>query len=350
MRSIEYVGDGFRERIFRNAAKHNVPITGEFEITTNCNYKCIHCYATLDRRRCDVDYDFFVLICNQLRKAGCMFLLITGGEPLIHPDFDDMWKYAHKLGFKLSLFSNGSLFSERYIDLLREFPPEVVEVSVYSTKEDVHKAITGRGLYTEVKNLTMLKGYVEKLVVKTPLLSLNVDEIGTIQGIANRHELSFRMDAIVHPTLNQNTSPTKFRVPYKVAAQLAMEDPEMQRQLRHSFSHNTLPFATDGLKFPCSAGKYSFHVDPEGYLNLCSIYRNTDLNLHEMPFSDAWRDLSILGASPCGEIKIKCDTCRLKCICPNCPAVSRLFGEDERYIDTFVCNYTAELARIAGIV
>jgi len=58
-------------------------------------------------------------ILDEVADAGCLWLLITGGEPLLRPDFRDIYMYAKRKGFLITLFTNGTLLDADIADQLK---------------------------------------------------------------------------------------------------------------------------------------------------------------------------------------------------------------------------------------
>lgn len=345
--AIEYPDGNFENLLLKHAAERNVPIQGEIEITSKCNFECVHCYA--DQEKISMEFDVFKNIADQLRDNGCVWLLITGGEPLTHKEFDKIWNYAHSIGLRLSLFTNGSRITEKVISVLEKAPPENIEVSIYSLDKEKQKSITGTSIDVEslISKLHRLSSF-SQVILKTPLLAQNIGEIEKIERLAKEHRFGFRMDAIIHPSINGDSTTTSHRVPAHTAASIVMKDTDMRNQLRESNIHNRLPFETDGYLFPCSAGKYSFHIDNEARLSMCSIYRNQAACLKDETFSEAWEKLIKLRDRK-AVANSRCANCGIKNICPTCPAIPKLHNKGPEFIDEYVCQYTHEIAAMSKI-
>lgn len=344
---IEYRSGSYEDFVLSHAAKALIPIQAELEIISNCNFHCIHCYVEKSGSR--IDDTTFYKISDQLKGMGCVWMLITGGEPLMHPDFFNMWRYAYEKGFELSLFTNGSLIDYRHIELFCTFPPETIEVTIYSLNNESQKAITGKAIDIQamISKLTILKKK-SNIVLKAILLTHNFADCDGIKELAKTNGFRFRMDAIIHPSLDGNTSTINYRIQAEKAAQLAMSDSLSITQLCNSYQSSKLPFETNGYEFPCSAGVYSFHIDSNCNLNMCSIYRNKISDLRIESFQEGWGKLNNLRSSR-RTIRTKCDSCKIKDICSLCPAIPRLYNEKPEFIDEYICSYTKEIAKIAGI-
>ena len=103
----------FSKRLHDKVSIQRIPIAGSLEVTTRCNLHCAHCYINLpidDRQVCkqELSTKKWYSILDQIVDEGCLWLLITGGEPFIRPDFLDMYTYAKKKGLLVTVFTNGT--------------------------------------------------------------------------------------------------------------------------------------------------------------------------------------------------------------------------------------------------
>lgn len=89
-----------REGIFKCAVHHMRRSSLSFiEITTRCNMKCPVCYADADSKGKDIPYDEIVRLLETMAKEDKdTHLILTGGEPTIHPDFFKIVQKVAELG------------------------------------------------------------------------------------------------------------------------------------------------------------------------------------------------------------------------------------------------------------
>ena len=85
----------FSKRLHANLAGKRIPINGSIELTARCNLSCSHCYINLpadeqDALRRELTQHELYDILDQIVDEGCLWLLLTGGEPLIRTDFIDV--------------------------------------------------------------------------------------------------------------------------------------------------------------------------------------------------------------------------------------------------------------------
>ena len=83
------------------------------EITTRCNERCIHCGSRCgDIQSEELTFEQYKDFLDKIKRdfgIHDIYLCITGGEPLLRKDFFDILGYAHSLGFRWGMTSNGTL-------------------------------------------------------------------------------------------------------------------------------------------------------------------------------------------------------------------------------------------------
>ncbi|MFI9047283.1 radical SAM protein [Streptomyces sp. NPDC053427] len=115
-----------------------------WEINLGCDFDCEHCY--LGKKRFEgLDWAGKSRLLHVMRDAGVLWLQITGGEPLIDPDFPDAYRLANELGMQVEILSNGSrLKNDKILSLLIENPPSKMSLSVYGATADTYDGLTRR--------------------------------------------------------------------------------------------------------------------------------------------------------------------------------------------------------------
>ena len=92
------------------------------QITGHCNYNCIHCFNAVDNAPLNTHYKFEDLekLFTEAEECGVHAITITGGEPLVHPDFIKIIKsiYEHHM-YVFELNTNGALISKKLLDELK---------------------------------------------------------------------------------------------------------------------------------------------------------------------------------------------------------------------------------------
>ena len=168
----------FSKRIHQKVVESRLPIGGSIEITSRCNLSCTHCYINIPpndakERERELSLKEICNIFDTIAEEGCIWLLITGGEPLVRKDFLEIYTYAKKKGFLITLFTNGTLITKELADYLRDWPPFSTEITVYGRTKEIYERVTGvPGSYDRC-----MRG-IELLLERKIPLKLNFKRVG----------------------------------------------------------------------------------------------------------------------------------------------------------------------------
>lgn len=212
---------GFRKRAHRN----RIPISATLELTSRCNLRCQHCYLGNQdeqhaRHAQERDTVAVKASLKEWADAGCLYLLITGGDPMMREDFAEIYRFACELGLLVTVFCDGILVDQTIIELFEEFPPRKVEISIYGATAGTYEEVTRvpRSHAEAWEGINLLCDNGIRVGLKTVLLSINEHELDEMEAQAKERGLPFRYDAAVFPCLPVNSNePLDLRVaPEKV--------------------------------------------------------------------------------------------------------------------------------------
>ena len=151
--SLEY--REFSKKLHNNTQNKRIPLDGTFELTFRCNLKCKHCYCNQpvnDKKikKQELSTEEIFRVFDEISEAGCFWLLISGGEPLLREDFEDIYIYAKRKGMLITLFTNGTLVNTKIAEMLKDYPPFLVEITLYGATAKTYEKITGvQGSFTQ---------------------------------------------------------------------------------------------------------------------------------------------------------------------------------------------------------
>ena len=98
----------FWEGFSSNVQQRRIPFSGSLALTHRCNLGCIHCYAREEHAEIaghsELSTGQWKKIIGEIKEAGCLYLLLTGGEPLLRDDFPEIYSFAKRTG-SWSLYS-----------------------------------------------------------------------------------------------------------------------------------------------------------------------------------------------------------------------------------------------------
>ena len=335
----------FSRRLHDRLAGRRVPLSGSIELTSRCNLACAHCYINLpasdaSARERELGTEELTAVLDEIADEGCLWLLLTGGEPLLRSDFPAVWQHARRKGFLLTLFTNGTLLSPRLADLLAEWTPFCVEVTLYGATERTYERVTGvPGSYARCRqgiDLLVERGLPLKL--KTVAMKLNHREIGEMKALAGSLGVSFRFDPALNPRLDGGREPTELRLTPEEVLALDLSDEARWAALREASDRLTGPPPSPGSLFACGAGMGSFHVDASGGLSLCIMAREPSYDLREGTFREGWLG-PLREAREARRTRVtECTRCDLGSLCGQCPGWARIETGDAEEPVPFLCE------------
>jgi MoaA/NifB/PqqE/SkfB family radical SAM enzyme len=167
------------------------------ELTTRCNFRCIHCYQN-DKTK-SLNRSLALDIVNKAISLGHGWLILTGGEALLFDHFQETYRLARYSGIPVNLFSNGLLlkpFLEK-----EQLPPNFIEISIYGFSSKAYLDITGTNAFTEIlKSIELIahKGINYKL--KYVLMKQNSSDLGSFLEFCSREKHPFSINPALLPT------------------------------------------------------------------------------------------------------------------------------------------------------
>jgi MoaA/NifB/PqqE/SkfB family radical SAM enzyme len=336
MEELDYMV--FGRQLLKDASIQRIPVSGSIALTYRCNLNCVHCYVDCSRDCAELSTEKWLDIIDQLSDAGCLWFTITGGEPLLRPDFEKIYLHAQGKGLLVSVFTNGTLIDNRLLDLWREWPPHVVEISIYGYSRQTYQEVTGfanarDACFDAVYRLVQAKVPVR---LKTMALRQNVDELPQLQQFCDSLGVPFRFDPMVSPELSGSQRPCTARLDI---AHLLMLDVKSNKRMKawEELLDHYVNLPTRQSLFSCSAGKFSCFVQPDGLLCLC-VYDVPLYDLKKGSFVEAWQgavrqrtDLALAKTHPCWG----CDD---MLFCEVCPPLARMETGSELGYPTFLCS------------
>jgi len=337
----------------RKTAELHIPVNGSFELTSRCNLNCVHCYlgphpVAEGKGQKEMSTDRVLSVLDEITEAGCLNLLLTGGEPLLRPDFVEIYTRAKRNGMLVTVFSNGTIMTDDTVSLLADLPPYSVEISLYGATEATYEAVTRvKGSYGKcLEGIRRLLDAGVPLELKTVLMTINRHEIFIMEKMARDLGVKFRFDAALFPKFNGDRSPVDFRVPPEVVVDTEFSDPDIHRQWK-DFFHRAEKIPVSDKLYTCGAGINSFHIDAYGNLKPCLMITSLANALEKGEFATGWKDVIALISGKKPGSGYKCRNCEKLPLCGYCPAFFALESGREDICADYLCRIGEyRLARI----
>ncbi len=321
-----------------------IPVLFDMEITARCNLNCRHCYINLPAADCDakareLSVAEIMDIARQAVNMGALSCLLTGGEPLLRDDFEDIYIGLKRLGLLVSIFTNATLIDDRYIKLFSKYPPRDMEVTVYGVTRDTYEAITRRkgSFESFIKGLDKLRSGGHYLRLKTMAMQSNYHEQQAISEYCLGKTRDFyRFDPQLHLRYDgdarRNDEIKSERLTPQQIVTLEKADKQRFNSLCNNcdslIRENRMPHDCGHL-FYCGTGNVSFIVSYDGRFRLCHSLcaDGTTYDLKSGTLAEAWhvfvpqvRNFS----SRRKKYQEHCHKCTLLNLCFWCPAHAHL--------------------------
>ncbi len=264
------------------------------ELTYRCNLDCVFCYNDLALRGRPLSFDQYVRLLADLERMGVFQVVLSGGEPLSHPDFFAIGVEARAKGFVVRLKTNGHALSREAAHRLRkEVDPFLVEVSLHGATAATHERQTRvpGSFETLLDNVSDALEEGLRLRLNSTLTRWNEDEVERMFALADGLGIPLSFDPDLSIRDDGDRSPLELA-----------PSPEGLRRLFRVLRERAVPLrpaADDGLPVPgdgkhCGAGSSTAAIDPYGNVYPCVAWRVRSGNLHDSSIEEIWRGSTAL--------------------------------------------------------
>ncbi|MDA0323804.1 MAG: radical SAM protein [Verrucomicrobia bacterium] len=330
----------------QRAAHLRVPLRGMLELTSRCNLRCVHCYLGSQdeqhaRREEEMSTERVKSLIDEIIKAGCLYLTITGGDPMMRRDFREIYTYARVQGLLVTVFCDAILVTDKILELFKAYPPRMVEVSIYGATAPTYERVT-RVPGSFPKALEGIRALIDhgiRVRLKTVLMELNKHEIHEMEGIAVHLGVPFRFDSAIFPCLPQGSeeagtendhAPLDLRVSPQEVVDIELASPERRRHWREAYGKASALPETDRL-YSCGAGQTSFYVDPYANVSPCLMTSMHRHSLEGTTFRERWDNDLVKIREKKRSPDAKCAVGGMRGLCTACPGANYLETGDENH-------------------
>jgi radical SAM protein with 4Fe4S-binding SPASM domain len=293
-------------------------------------------------------------ILDELADAGSLWILYTGGEILARKDFLDIYTYARRKGFFVTLYTNGTLITPKVADYLATWRPFNLEITLYGRTRETYERLTGvpgsfdrcmEGIRLSLERKLPLK-------LKTVAVTINKHEIRDMQRFAQELGVEFRFDAMMNPRIDCSQSPLAVRLTPEECVELDLQDErvigEWQNFARTFMGPVHRPETSDQL-YHCGGGVDSFSISPSGEMSICVLSHQDKYDLRAGSVRDGWQQFLHRVRRKKMTRLTKCVQCHLKAMCGMCPANGELENGDPETPVDFLCQVAHIRAHAFGL-
>ncbi len=339
----------FSADLHQKQAGQRAPMQVSIEVTRRCPLECQHCYNNLpmgdqDARSREMTTEEHFRMLDELVEMGCFWLLYTGGEIFARKDFLEIYTYAKQKGFLITLFTNGTLITEKIADYLAEWPPFAIEITLYGRTRETYEALTQiPGSYDRcLRGIELLRERGLPLKLKTVATSINKHEIVAMRQFAEEElGVEFKFDGQINPRIDCSQSPLAVRLTPEEVVALDMNAPKGVAEYRRLAERDLkLPpnvAANDSVYF-CGGGMNGFAINAYGEMGICVISQQETFDIRHSGVQAVWdNSLKDLRARPRTRVT-KCKQCRIQSLCGMCPANGEMENGDRESPVSFLCE------------
>jgi radical SAM protein with 4Fe4S-binding SPASM domain len=293
-----------------------IPFQVTLELTYRCNLRCAHCYVDI-KDYDELSFEDYRHVLEQLKEAGTLYLLLTGGEVLVRSDFLKIASYARSHGFFIGMITNCTLVTPSLARDIASLGLFSLGTSLYGATAATHEAVTKvPGSFR--RTLEGVKNFVAAgmaCAVQVVPMKNNISEIPAIK------ELVEGMGATLTVKFGMAPSKTGAEFPFQY-------EPTTQELITCGWHPDALLPLEGERPQVCKAGRGMCSVAPNGDVFPCIMFPMKLGNLRESTFNKIWR------LEPCVELRYlrsmrrsdlyACTGCEKKEFCMRCTGAAYL--------------------------
>ena len=174
--------DSMEKRLIQKAYIKQAPINGSLELLPLCNMNCDMCYVRLSKAEMEQKgrlrtKEEWISLAHQMKDAGTLFLLLTGGEPLLFPEFKE-------------------LYNEEWADFFAKHKPRRINITLYGADDQAYGKLCHypAGFQKTVNAIRMLRDREIDVKINGSITSKNEEDIKKILDIAKQYEATVNLD------------------------------------------------------------------------------------------------------------------------------------------------------------
>jgi radical SAM protein with 4Fe4S-binding SPASM domain len=328
------------------------------ELTARCNNACRHCYINRPAgdqgaKQAELSSEELCRLADEAAALGALWCIFGGGEPLLRPDFPEIYVAFKRRGLLISVFTNAALITEAHVRLFQRYPPRDVEITVYGVTRATYEKVSGTpGSFAAFeRGLDRLAKGGVPFRLKAMAMRSNVHELKEIASYCRaRSKDYFRFDPFLHlrfdgdPARNRDIVSERLLPEEVVGIEMAdeMRVDAMLRKYAGVLRDEFVP-GDSNCVFRCGAGTGSFDVSSDGIMRPCISLWHPDFlyDWRRGSVADAWQRFfpSAMGRiSHRKEFIEKCRRCSLINLCMWCPANAYLETREMDMPVDFFCK------------
>lgn len=327
----------FEKYIEVEARLKRMPVNVKFELLPVCNLNCRMCYIRTDMETVRLQggllpAERWLALARELKDAGTLYLLLTGGEVFLYPGFEDLYAQLCDMGFSITLNTNATLIDEKVAKWLSKRPPKLVSISLYGASDETYEALCGqKNAFTKVNHaVDLLLDHGIRIELKSVLNPLNKQDAQEMADYAKVKGVFYEATPYAFPPVRKCDEVEAFRFgPHETAMEMLEKkcriggDKDYFEVLAGNLRRyvDTKPAQAEELcGFTCGASNSGCWITWQGKMTPCGMIMEPYTLPLEQGFAEAWKELK--EKSDRIRMSPKCVKCDMRDICIVCPAAN----------------------------
>lgn len=354
-----HIDNPLEELLARKASHSFSPLGGTMELLPLCNMDCRMCYVRQTRAQMEaqgrmLSCDEWLAIAEDLKENGVLYLLLTGGEPLMYPEFDRLYTTLTHMGFIISINTNATLLDEKWADLLAKYPCRRLNITLYGKDDETYGRLCNnpQGFTHVARAAKLLREREIPFRLTCSVTPYNANQLPELFRIAAEWGTLLEPCAYMFPPHRRTDNDHFIRLTPAEAAESYINTyigKKSGDQLVQA-AKNTLaqikppPDLSARLGPTCRAGRSGFWINWKGELLPCGMFAEPKISLLEHPFRDCWAHIvrQTLQIRRCAD----CDSCTKFALCKTCTAACLTETGTTDGRPDYLCQMTDELIRL----
>lgn len=298
----EHVSENTQDFFLEEVQGHPLISNIQFELSSRCNERCIHCYIPNEKKNYGFDMPTAKVksILDEFAAMGGIHVTLSGGEAFLHKDIIEIARYCREKDLKISILSNLIALKDEHVEELKKLNLSLIQVSLYSMDPKIHDFIT-----TVKGSFEKTKASIEKLVaadipvqISCPLMKANKKGYDKVLDYAKSLKIKAQTDYIMMARADLETD--------NLANRLSLEETEqvVRDIIEHDINYRDetlqqLP-VSDEIKFDlerfkkqpvCGVGYDNCCITANGDVYPCAGWQNMVLgNVYKQSLKEIWEN------------------------------------------------------------
>ncbi len=275
-----------------------LPLEGHIDLTYRCNNNCLHCWlwkpADAPEQKDELTLNEIKNIVDQARAMGTQSWGISGGEPMLRPDFPEIFDYITQKSISYSLNTNGTLITPAIAQQLKRKGNKMI--ALYGATAETYDKVTRHpgGFEMAMRGFRYMQEAGAGFTVQLIPMKSNWHEWEQMQELAKSLSKDWRVGASwlyfnAYGDQKRNAEIANQRLDAKTVIELDPPNSVMSTE-QYIDSDGNCVGCDDHLFANCIAGHNEFQIDPFGGMTFCSFIKDPAM-FYDLPrgtFQEAW--------------------------------------------------------------